>query len=187
MILIHSFSIMLTAWEIHNRLKKLIVAFHGIARYGICFALARFKIKRHSVNKRRIMQEQSINSFISSLTEAIDIMRVSDAESQRKQDIINLERIRLFFTGLKYGEREIYEKFFEEIYWVWKRSHFYRGRNSSGIFRTRATSRMRSFTSNPMTHDTEHDLQALQGRSSNPSSAIVSFAFAGFLYPYAYM
>ncbi len=62
------------------------------------------------------MQEQSINSFISSLTEAIDIMRVSDAESQRKQDIINLERIRLFFTGLKYGEREIYEKFFEEIY-----------------------------------------------------------------------
>lgn len=61
------------------------------------------------------MEGKPINSFISSLTKAIELMRSPEIPSQDQLDIQNLEKIRFYFAGLKYGREELWERFFDQL------------------------------------------------------------------------
>jgi hypothetical protein len=61
------------------------------------------------------MEGKVINSLITSLTSAIELMRSSKITAHDNWDIQNLEKIRYYFTGLKYGNDESWERFFEQL------------------------------------------------------------------------
>ena len=62
------------------------------------------------------MQSKLIDSFIVSLTRAIDLMKLSKNPSKHKWDIENLDKIRFYFGGLEDEKEELLERFFEEEY-----------------------------------------------------------------------
>ena len=63
--------------------------------------------------ERNLMQGNLIDSFIVSLTRAIDLMRLQKNPSKYKWDIQNLDKIRFYFAGLIDEKEELLERFFQ--------------------------------------------------------------------------
>lgn len=62
------------------------------------------------------MQSKLIDSFVVSLTRAIDLMGMQKNPSRYEWNIDNLEKIRFYFGGLEDSVEERLERFFEEEY-----------------------------------------------------------------------